>query len=180
MLFEDQAAATWTGFVINSDNEETVAPLCQRLDGLPLAIELAAVRERASSVEQILTRVEDRYRLLTAGDRRSSWRSALPMASVAASPGHCGTWPLPCGEGVTSGRPAGTSVNSHVTMSEGVGHRRGAVTRHVRTLSMLVFFGGCERTIDELAELASAHNLTLKSVTAVADDRTLLEFTVAS
>lgn len=47
-------------------------------------------------------------------------------------------------------------------------------------LSMLVFFGGCERTIDELAELASAHNLTLKSVTAVADGRTLLEFAVAS
>ena len=45
---------------------------------------------------------------------------------------------------------------------------------------MLMFFGGCERIIDERAALAGAHNLTLKSVTPVAEGRMLLEFTVTS
>ncbi len=47
-------------------------------------------------------------------------------------------------------------------------------------LAMLAFFGGCERTIDELAEMASEPHLALESTTQVAGDRTLLEFTVAS
>jgi non-specific serine/threonine protein kinase len=46
-----------------------VAPICAKLDGLPLAIELAAARLRAISPEQILERLADRYRLLTRGSR---------------------------------------------------------------------------------------------------------------
>jgi hypothetical protein len=53
-LFQDRAAAAQPGFTINHANQEAVTRLCQRLDGLPLAIELAAVRVRALSVEQIL------------------------------------------------------------------------------------------------------------------------------
>ncbi|WP_432974483.1 ATP-binding protein [Dactylosporangium sp. CA-233914] len=72
-LFEQRAAAVLPGFAVNQDNEVAVTLLCQRVDGLPLAIELAAVRMRVLSVEEILARLEDRYRLLTVGNR-----SALP------------------------------------------------------------------------------------------------------
>ncbi|MEV5430061.1 LuxR C-terminal-related transcriptional regulator [Streptomyces sp. NPDC052701] len=66
-LFADRAAAVVPGFRITAGNRAAVARLCRRLDGLPLAIELAAVRMRVLGVEQLLDRLDDRYRLLTAG-----------------------------------------------------------------------------------------------------------------
>ncbi|WP_405869688.1 MULTISPECIES: ATP-binding protein [unclassified Streptomyces] len=66
-LFADRAAAVVPGFRLTADNRAAVARLCRRLDGLPLAIELAAVRMRVLGVEQLLERLDDRYRLLTAG-----------------------------------------------------------------------------------------------------------------
>ncbi|MER5214168.1 LuxR C-terminal-related transcriptional regulator [Streptomyces sp. NPDC002838] len=66
-LFADRAAAVVPGFRLTADNRAAVARLCRRLDGLPLAIELAAVRMRVLSVEQLLARLDDRYRLLSAG-----------------------------------------------------------------------------------------------------------------
>jgi non-specific serine/threonine protein kinase len=71
-LFEDRAAAVSPGFTLNHDNARAVAQLCQQLDGLPLAIELAAVWLRALSVDQVLARLEDRYQLF------SDSRAALP------------------------------------------------------------------------------------------------------
>lgn len=64
-LFEERAATVRPGFSLNADNQPAVTRLCQRLDGLPLAIELAAVRLRTTSLDQIISRLEDRYRLLT-------------------------------------------------------------------------------------------------------------------
>jgi len=66
-LFADRAAAVDPGFRLTLANRAAVARLCRRLDGLPLAIELAAVRMRVLSVEQLLERLDDRYRLLSAG-----------------------------------------------------------------------------------------------------------------
>ena len=66
-LFLDRATAVKPSFMLTEANAETVARVCQRLDGLPLAIELTAVRLRALSVDEVLERLEDRYRLLTAG-----------------------------------------------------------------------------------------------------------------
>ncbi|MCD7438841.1 LuxR C-terminal-related transcriptional regulator [Streptomyces lincolnensis] len=66
-LFADRAAAVVPGFELTAANRAAVARLCQRLDGLPLAIELAAVRMRVLGVEQLLERLDDRYRLLTSG-----------------------------------------------------------------------------------------------------------------
>ncbi|GAA2446557.1 ATP-binding protein [Streptomyces glaucus] len=66
-LFADRAAAVVPGFRLTPDNRAAVARLCRRLDGLPLAIELAAVRMRVLGVEQLLERLDDRYRLLSAG-----------------------------------------------------------------------------------------------------------------
>ncbi|WP_026066206.1 ATP-binding protein [Actinoalloteichus spitiensis] len=73
LLFEQRAAAVLPGFRVDESNRDAVVRLCQRLDGLPLAIELAAGRMRTLSVHQVLARLEDRYAFLTGGDR-----SALP------------------------------------------------------------------------------------------------------
>jgi len=73
MLFIERAAAASGAFELSTSNRETVVSICRRLDGLPLAIELAAVRTRSLSPEQILDRLSDRFALLTRGGR-----SALP------------------------------------------------------------------------------------------------------
>jgi non-specific serine/threonine protein kinase len=72
-LFVDRAVAARPTFSLTEDNARAVAEVCQRLDGIPLAIELAAARVRALSVETIATRLNDRFHLLTGGDR-----TALP------------------------------------------------------------------------------------------------------
>jgi predicted ATPase/DNA-binding CsgD family transcriptional regulator len=68
-LFAERAAAVVPAFAVSSENQEQVAGICRRLDGLPLAIELAAARLRALSAGQILARLDDRFRLLTTGPR---------------------------------------------------------------------------------------------------------------
>jgi predicted ATPase/DNA-binding CsgD family transcriptional regulator len=72
-LFSERAAAASGAFELTSSNKAAVVSVCRRLDGLPLAIELAAVRTRLLSVEQILDRLGDRFALLTGG-----LRAALP------------------------------------------------------------------------------------------------------
>jgi predicted ATPase/DNA-binding CsgD family transcriptional regulator len=68
-LFAERAEAVLPGFAVTAANREAVERICSRLDGIPLAIELAAVRLRALSAEQLLERLDDRFRLLTAGSR---------------------------------------------------------------------------------------------------------------
>jgi predicted ATPase/DNA-binding CsgD family transcriptional regulator len=81
-LFADRAAAARSGFELGSDNAEAVARLCRILDGMPLAIELAAARVRALSVEQIASRLDDRFRLLASGDRTAPARQQTLRAAV--------------------------------------------------------------------------------------------------
>ncbi|MFB6439604.1 AAA family ATPase [Streptomyces sp. NPDC056411] len=64
-LFADRAAAVVAGFTVGPSHAQAVGELCRRLDGIPLALELAAGRLRALSVEQVLHRLDDRFRLLT-------------------------------------------------------------------------------------------------------------------
>ncbi|WP_063036283.1 protein kinase domain-containing protein [Nocardia grenadensis] len=71
-LFAERAAAVVPGFEINQDNMAAVTSICVRLDGVPLAIELAAARMRTLSPEQILDRLTDRYELLTGGAFRTA------------------------------------------------------------------------------------------------------------
>jgi non-specific serine/threonine protein kinase len=68
-LFTERAAAVVPGFAVDRDNREAVVRICRGLDGIPLAIELAAVRLRVISIDQLLSRLEDRFKLLTAGSR---------------------------------------------------------------------------------------------------------------
>ena len=74
-LFVDRATAAQPAFRITLQNAPAVAQICHRLDGIPLALELAAARVRALSVEKIAERLSDRFRLL---DRRQPHRAAAP------------------------------------------------------------------------------------------------------
>ncbi|MGQ4384282.1 ATP-binding protein [Streptomyces sp. SAS_270] len=81
-LFADRAAAVVPGFALTPANRASVARLCHRLDGLPLAIELAAVRMRVLGVDQLLERLDDRYRLLTTGSPAAQPRHQTLRAAV--------------------------------------------------------------------------------------------------
>ncbi len=81
-LFADRAVSALPGFRLVAANHEAVIQLCQRLDGIPLAIELAAVRLKALSVEQIVERLDDRFRLLTAGNRTAMPRHQTLEATI--------------------------------------------------------------------------------------------------
>ena len=80
-LFIDRAVAAQPAFAVTGENAPAIADICQRLDGIPLAIELAAARVRALSVEQIAARLTDRFRLLT---RRRPDRAAAPADAARA------------------------------------------------------------------------------------------------
>ncbi|MFC8936254.1 protein kinase [Rhodococcus sp. NPDC057135] len=73
-LFADRGASALPGFEVTEDNAATIAGICARLEGIPLAVELAAGRLRALSPEQILQRLTDRYALLTLGIRGATPR----------------------------------------------------------------------------------------------------------
>jgi predicted ATPase/transcriptional regulator with XRE-family HTH domain len=73
VLFVERARAGQPEFQLTDETRADVAQVCQRLDGIPLAIELAAARVRILTVEQIGARLDDRFRLLTGGSR-----TALP------------------------------------------------------------------------------------------------------
>jgi predicted ATPase/class 3 adenylate cyclase len=68
-LFSDRAVAARASFRVTPQNAAAVADICRRLDGIPLALELAAARTRTLSVESIAARLGDRFALLVGGDR---------------------------------------------------------------------------------------------------------------
>ena len=70
-LFIERATAAQPSFTLTRENAASVAKLCRRLDGIPLAIELAAARVSAMTVEQIAARLDDRFRLLGRANRSS-------------------------------------------------------------------------------------------------------------
>ncbi len=81
-LFADRARRTKPDFRVTAANAETVTEICRRLDGLPLAIELAAARVRALSPTEILDSLRDTFRLLTGGARTAVRRQQTLRASV--------------------------------------------------------------------------------------------------
>jgi predicted ATPase/class 3 adenylate cyclase/DNA-binding CsgD family transcriptional regulator len=81
-LFIDRAHRARPDFTLSNDNAATVGEICRRLDGLPLAIELAAARVRALSLAEILDSLHDRFRLLTGGARTAVRRQQTLRASV--------------------------------------------------------------------------------------------------
>jgi len=81
-LFVDRAVLALPTFEMTSQNATAVAQLCHRLDGIPLAIELAAARVRALQVERIAERLDDRFRLLTGGSRTALPRQQTLRAMI--------------------------------------------------------------------------------------------------
>ena len=83
-LFCDRAEAQGS-FSLTTENASAVTDLCRRLDGIPLAIELAAARVRALTPNQILARLDDRFDLLSSGERTALPRHQTLRAAVAWS-----------------------------------------------------------------------------------------------
>jgi predicted ATPase/class 3 adenylate cyclase/DNA-binding CsgD family transcriptional regulator len=81
-LFSDRARHARHDFAVTANNVAVVGEICKRLDGLPLAIELAAARVRALSLTEILDTLHDRFRLLTGGARTAVRRQQTLRASV--------------------------------------------------------------------------------------------------
>ncbi|MEV6098621.1 BTAD domain-containing putative transcriptional regulator [Nocardia sp. NPDC051981] len=81
-LFADRAAAIRPGFTLDDATVAPVVEICRRLDGLPLALELAAAKLRAMSVDQVARRLGDRFRLLTSGSRTAQPRQRTLLALV--------------------------------------------------------------------------------------------------
>ncbi len=81
-LFVERAALVSPGFHVTDRNVEAVGQICRRLDGIPLALELAAARVRALSVDQIAARLGDRFHLLTGGSRVALPRQQTLRAAI--------------------------------------------------------------------------------------------------
>ncbi|WP_218586382.1 LuxR C-terminal-related transcriptional regulator [Nocardia cyriacigeorgica] len=81
-LFVDRAASVVPGFTLNASTQPQVVELCRLLDGIPLAIELAAVRLRVLPLTELSARMGDRYRLLTQGSRTAPARHQTLRACI--------------------------------------------------------------------------------------------------
>jgi len=117
-LFVERAAAIQPRFVLTEHNAPTVVQVCQRLDGIPLALELAAVRIEALTVDQLAARLDQRFRLLTGGSRpalprQQTLRAALDWSyDLLSEPERCllsrlsvfaGGWTLEAAEAICGG-----------------------------------------------------------------------------
>ena len=81
-LFIERAAAVKTGFVLTEQNLSAVVRVCEHLDGIPLAIELAAARVKLLTVEHIAEYLDDRFKLLTSGQRTALPRQQTLQAAI--------------------------------------------------------------------------------------------------
>jgi predicted ATPase/DNA-binding CsgD family transcriptional regulator len=88
-LFADRASAVLPDFTVDERNRDRVLQICQRLDGVPLAIELAAVRLRVLSLDDIVDRLDDRFGLLVEGSRVAPSRQRTLGAAIGWSYGLC-------------------------------------------------------------------------------------------
>jgi predicted ATPase/DNA-binding CsgD family transcriptional regulator/DNA-binding XRE family transcriptional regulator len=121
-LFVERAAAAEPTFDLTVGNAAAVARVCRRLDGIPLALEMAAARVRVLTPEQIAARLDDRFELLTGGSRtaptrQQTLRAALDWShDLLAEPERAllrrlgvfvGGWTLEAAEAVCAGGPVG-------------------------------------------------------------------------
>ncbi|KAB2348414.1 ATP-binding protein [Actinomadura rudentiformis] len=148
-LLAERAAAVHPGFAVTERNHTAVARLCARLDGIPLAIELAVTRLRVLSVKELVDRLEDRFALLTSGSRVALPRQQTLRALIDWSYALCmeqerllwtrlsvfsGGFDLPAAEGICSGdglEPASIVdlVDQLVAQSIVIGEHRDAGVR---------------------------------------------------
>jgi predicted ATPase len=84
-LFVDRARGSDNTFQLSDENTQDVCEICRRLDGIPLAIELAAARVKTLAPRQLLQRLDDRFRILTGGDRTAPSRQRTMHATLSWS-----------------------------------------------------------------------------------------------
>ncbi|MGH3918444.1 MAG: ATP-binding protein [Pseudonocardiaceae bacterium] len=125
-LFVTRATAAAPGFALDADNAAAVATICRRLDGIPLALELAAIRVRVLGVHELLNRLDDRFRLLAGGHRDAPPRQQTLRAMIDWS------WELlPDAERIVARRLAihtdGCGLDAAETVCAGDGVRPGDV-----------------------------------------------------
>jgi predicted ATPase/class 3 adenylate cyclase/DNA-binding CsgD family transcriptional regulator len=121
-LFTERAAMRRQGFVLDEGNAAAVAAVCARLDGIPLALELAAARLGSLSVQEISSRLDQRLRLLTGGSRTAlprhqTLRALIDWSYDLLNPGErvlldrlsvfAGGWTLPAAEAITAAADSG-------------------------------------------------------------------------
>jgi predicted ATPase/DNA-binding winged helix-turn-helix (wHTH) protein len=126
-LWLDRARAVEPQFQVTAKNAAAIADICRRLDGIPLAIELAAARMYAMSVEHIAAQLHDRFSLLTGGDRTAMPRQQTLRASIDWSVDMLGSeeralflklsvfaggWTLPAVAALVNGKPS--DVTAHL------------------------------------------------------------------
>jgi predicted ATPase/class 3 adenylate cyclase len=92
LLFAERARSAKRGFVLAEENQSTVADICRRLDGIPLALELAAARLKVMSPTEVLARLDERLPLLTGGrrsalERHQTLRGAIDWSYALLEPG---------------------------------------------------------------------------------------------
>ncbi|WP_088315431.1 LuxR C-terminal-related transcriptional regulator [Kineosporia sp. R_H_3] len=174
-LLTDRVVAIRPGFAVTDENAEAVARLCIRLDGIPLAIELAATRLRSLSVEQVVERLESRFALLTSGStaaqpRQQTLRALVDWSHSLCSPAQrllwarlsvfSGSFDLAAAEGVCSddgtlGAAEVLDVLDHlVAQSIVVGEHDGPAVRF-RLLETIRQYGR-----ERLEELGEVEDLT--------------------
>ena len=183
-LFADRAGAVWPRFSVTEDNRADVVRLCARLDGLPLAIELAAARVRSLSPRQIADRIGDAPDLLatasrSAPERHRSLRAAIDWSYELCSPEERAAWArlavfagsfeLDAAEQVC-GAPMAHAVDGLVDKAVLV--RDGD---RLRMLEPLREYGLAQLSADEAAATARAHRDWIDRLTADADAEWLSE-----
>jgi predicted ATPase/DNA-binding CsgD family transcriptional regulator len=176
-LFADRATAVAPGFTLTAGNLKHMARLCDRLDGLPLAIELAAVRVQSYSLVQLVERLDDRYRLLTGGSHSVLPHHQTLRAAIDWSYQLCtrqeqlvwallsvfaGSFDLGAAEAVCAGEEGGGHTNvldtiaGLVDKSILVSERHGDTVRY-RLLSSLLDYG-----LEKLTELGKVSAARLR------------------
>ena len=167
-LFVDRAATVKAAFTLHDTNAAAVTQICQQLDGVPLAIELAAARVRAMTPEQIAARLDDRFRLLTGGSRtalprQQTLRAMIDWSWDLLSEPECallrrlavflGGWTLEAAEAVCGGlRVAHFAVNA--ARPEGRVARNAELVRSEEVLELLTHL--VEKSLVVVEEQAGA------------------------
>jgi predicted ATPase/DNA-binding CsgD family transcriptional regulator len=159
-LFADRAAAVLPGFAVDAENGAAVAAVCRALDGIPLAIELAAVRLRSLSPQQVLARLDQRFQLLSGGGPADQPRHRTLQAALEWSYGllteaeqamwrrvsvFAGSFDLDAAEAVCAGE--GIAARSVVDLVDGLvaksilAHAAGNAKARYRLLDTIGEFG---------------------------------------
>lgn len=149
-LFVDRALAVKVSFQVTDANAPGVASICQRLDGIPLALELAAARLRSMSVEELNQRLDKRFHVLTGGSRTAlprqqtlraliDWSydllNTIEQAMLRRLAVFVGGWALQAAERVCAGEDVGEDevldlLDSFVDKSLVIAEERAGVTRY--------------------------------------------------